>query len=360
MIPAFPGLVQDITNVIYPLLTGMTKYRMSMVSHEWHNYCIDATTPAANMIEVYTCIRRFNILEVLLYQTARYDTSALYVACSGGDIDLVDIVSRKRINSTIPTRDPQNVDSEWDVGMFGACKGGHVPIVKTMIKNGATQFVHGLQIACESGHFDVVELLSLKVRSDINWHTLLIGGCTGNNLDIIKLIIKRGGTDYDYAFNHACRVSNLDVIEFLINKGAKQIDIGLYAVCRHLRQDVIKFLLTKVNPATIHWDRALRDICRYGNVETAKLIVDAGNSYNCGHPINQIGTSTRCSYGCLHSINWNYGLDEACENGNIAMIKYMIANGANECYSCEGSMQNHLGQARPVNRPMRAMPTSFM
>ena len=54
-------------------------------------------------------------------------------------------------------------------GLCNACRGGHINIVKMMIKKGAT-----------------------------TWNNGLFGACQGGNMEIVDLIIEKGANDWDY------------------------------------------------------------------------------------------------------------------------------------------------------------------
>ncbi len=81
---------------------------------------------------------------------------------------------------------------EWNWGLEGACKGGHLDIIELMIDKGANW---GLEGACKGGHLDIIELMIEKGAKDWNWG--LEGACEGGHLDIIKLMIKKGAEPLD-------------------------------------------------------------------------------------------------------------------------------------------------------------------
>ena len=55
---------------------------------------------------------------------------------------------------------------DWDYGLWGACEGGHMDIVKFMIEKGANHWGWGLHNACKNGNTDIVKLL---IEKDVIW-----------------------------------------------------------------------------------------------------------------------------------------------------------------------------------------------
>jgi ankyrin repeat protein len=50
------------------------------------------------------------------------------------------------------------------MGLYGACRGGHLDIVDLVIALGATDYDWGLHLACQRGHLDIALLLINKGR----------------------------------------------------------------------------------------------------------------------------------------------------------------------------------------------------
>jgi len=47
-------------------------------------------------------------------------------------------------------------------GLYGACRGGHMNIVKLTIKKGAWHWTGGLKFACMGSHMNIVKLMIEK------------------------------------------------------------------------------------------------------------------------------------------------------------------------------------------------------
>ena len=86
-----------------------------------------------------------------------------------------------------------NLNWNWNNAFYGACLGGHIDIVKFMIKKGTNHWSCGLSYAC-------------------------IGG----NIDIVKLMIEKGADDWDSGLRDACRCGHMDIVKLMIDKGATE------------------------------------------------------------------------------------------------------------------------------------------
>lgn len=108
----------------------------------------------------------------------------LFETCRLGDLHNVELLISK-------------IDGRlgWNqnIGLYGACSGGHLEIVKFMISKGANNFNIGLYNACLDKHLDVIEFLVSKGAN--NWNLGLRGACEAGHLDIANLMISKGADD---------------------------------------------------------------------------------------------------------------------------------------------------------------------
>lgn len=88
----------------------------------------------------------------------------------------------------------------------GACRGGHMDIVRLLIEEGAYHWNKGLLIAC--GHLDIVKLMIEKGATDLN------GGLKetyfGCHIDVIKFLLEKGANNWNCGLLNACRCGNVD------------------------------------------------------------------------------------------------------------------------------------------------------
>ncbi len=99
-------------------------------------------------------------------------------------------------NDVIKIRKMIKIDLYWDYRLDAACQGGHIDIVKFMIKKGANGWHLGLFYACFGGHIDIVKLMIEKGAQYWNWG--LWGACKGGHINIIKFMIEKGAILCNY------------------------------------------------------------------------------------------------------------------------------------------------------------------
>ena len=95
-------------------------------------------------------------------------------------------------NDVIKIRKLIKMDLNWNWGLYGACDGGHIDIVKLMIEKGADHLNYGLEGACDGGNINIINFMIEKGASNWNWG--LWRACRNNNVVIIKLMIELGAT----------------------------------------------------------------------------------------------------------------------------------------------------------------------
>jgi hypothetical protein len=137
----------------------------------------------------------------------------------------------------------------WDWGLFGACKGGHLDIVKLMISKGANDWNYGLRGACRGGHLDIVKLMISKGSEGLlNWNDGLYYACIGGHLDIVKIMISKGIeglSDWNYGLYNACLGGHLGIIKLMISKGADEWSWGLEGACAGGHLKIVNLMILK-------------------------------------------------------------------------------------------------------------------
>ena len=112
----------------------------------------------------------------------------------------------------------QYSDLDWDYGLYGACKSGHMNIVNLMIEKGANDWNIGLGKACEGGHMNIVKLMIEKGAN--YWNLGLYRACEGGHMNIVKLLIKKGANDWNRGLYYACSGGYINIVKLMIEKGA--------------------------------------------------------------------------------------------------------------------------------------------
>ncbi len=128
-----------------------------------------------------------------------------------------------------------DINFYWDRGLYGACRSGHLDIVKLMIEKGACDWSGGLHTACKYGHLDTVKLIIKKGARDWNrdWNWGLFYACRGGNIDIVKLMIEKGGNCWNWGLNNACKGGHINIIKLMIEKGAYRCNYCNKSVEKH-------------------------------------------------------------------------------------------------------------------------------
>ena len=108
----------------------------------------------------------------------------------------------------------------WNKGLYGACKGGHIHILKIIIKKiqsglnpkrSADYWDWALYAACRAGHMDIVRLMfkkrpykrySNRKLYEFNWNRGLTSACKGDNIEIVKLMLDNGASWYRWKESH--------------------------------------------------------------------------------------------------------------------------------------------------------------
>ena len=102
--------------------------------------------------------RRFEIIVDDRSDTEYINSELLEKLCLNNDV----IKIKKLIKRRIRLDWVHGLIFDWDYGLWGACKGGHIEIVKLMIDLRCNWWNGGLSIACEHGYIEIVKLMIEK------------------------------------------------------------------------------------------------------------------------------------------------------------------------------------------------------
>lgn len=130
--------------------------------------------------------------------------------CEDGDLQRVQMTNK------------QHPMSNWNDGLRGACKGGHLQIALLMIKKGATDYSYPLACACESGHLQLAQLMiDCGVKC---WNVGLYSACRGGRLQLVQLMIDRGANYWDGGLSTAHENGHWHLVQLMINHGATNLN----------------------------------------------------------------------------------------------------------------------------------------
>lgn len=164
--------------------------------------------------------------------------NGLYGACNGGHIEIVKFLISKGV-------------TDWNGGSLGACcsEGGdmckNVVIIMLMIAFGASNFEMILKYACSRGYIELAQLAILN--GAVNFKGGLVTACKNGNAEMVRLMIKHGSGNITRTYlNEGLQEvvhgnENTDILNLLITAGANNLerlknikDFKLYCrYCRH-------------------------------------------------------------------------------------------------------------------------------
>jgi len=116
----------------------------------------------------------------------------------------------------------------------------------------------------------------MKFYNGANWDLGLKRACLGGNIDVVKLMIKKGANDWNCGLRGACLGGNMKCVELMIHKGAWDWNMGLECACRCGIMEIVKLMIHK---GAYYWDRGLRGACAGGHMEIIHIMLEKGANY---------------------------------------------------------------------------------
>jgi ankyrin repeat protein len=172
-------------------------------------------------------------------------------ACRVGDLNRI----RKILENGV-------TEKKLNLGLFGACRGGHIPAIELMIKHGAKDLNLGLFGACCGGHVPAIELM-LQILSPTNIYAIddlnsgLNGACYGGHIAIINRIIQMIEAIQvkyfaEYGLYFACIGGHIPAIELMLERlnlidetrVKEQLNLGLSGASRSGHIPAIEFMIS--------------------------------------------------------------------------------------------------------------------
>jgi hypothetical protein len=146
----------DIIHIIIDLSSQEDQYRWLFVSKAWLE-CISKKFKKVSYSEKLVELFAKNNKWIDVINSRRWNL-ALYAACEGGHLNLVNLLIHKGANY-------------WNAGLKGACKGGHLELANLMIEKGANFLDWGLWYACKGGHLKLTKLMIHKGATQCRYCT---------------------------------------------------------------------------------------------------------------------------------------------------------------------------------------------
>lgn len=231
----------------------------------------------------------------------RYNKT-IYNACISGDLSIIDLIRREITSSYY-------FFSSYHV-VFGACRGGHLSLVKQM-ENETLGWINHIEQACQYNHSEIIEYIVEK-NEKIDLTDGLYGFCRGGNFEMIKYLMKQDKTFTCGGFIHACHYGHFNIVKFLV-KEIKEFDLTLPAIYRVTWNEGLKCAIIGKN----HFETCMDRYHTFGtgHMSIIKLMINNGVT------------------------DLNTPLFEACKGDDIDLVKYLIDEGADDfrgglCSAC--------------------------
>lgn len=239
--------------------------------------------------------------------------SCFYMACKSGNIDLVHfITNRKVFNGHFWASDYNPHHS-----ISNACASGSLEIIRLLMDKNTDDISdwcdwrEGLKKACEHGHVEIVKLMI--ARGATNFNECLFNACISENIEIVNILIDNGATNWDKGLQGACYIGNMNLAKIMLQKGASDLNKGLQSACSKGHFKIINLMIAR---GATNITEGFNCACKFGRLDLVKLYIQNG------------------------VINLNEGLYEACTEGYINITRFLIKCGAADLETCLEDSEN--------------------
>jgi hypothetical protein len=163
-------------------------------------------------------------------------------------------------------------NGDLNYGLLAACRGGHLSIVRLMLRSGATAVHAAIILAIRGGHHRIVNCLLDNSAND--WPAILREACIAGHMGLTRRALNRGtrlrrGWDFGYV----CEDGHPATVDLLTGYNVSDWNNGLLSACRNGRRDLIDLIITK---GANDWNGGLDEAVKGGHPEIAALMVAKG------------------------------------------------------------------------------------
>lgn len=155
---------------------------------------------------------------------------ALTGAAKGGFITLIQSLIDKDTKHEL----------NYNAGMVKAAEGGHIDIVKLMLKNGATDYNLTMRMAARKGHMNIIKLMLSEGATIYNEALKVAAG--GGYMDIVKLMLDLGANNIDDGLEYAAAGGHMNIVRLMLDLGATRYSIALISAMQMGHNDVADFI----------------------------------------------------------------------------------------------------------------------
>jgi Ankyrin repeats (3 copies) len=164
-------------------------------------------------------------------------------------------------------KENKNNKNIYNTSMDEAAYGGHMEIVKLMIEKGSTDFNWAMGFASEAGHMEIVKLMIEKGATDFN--TAMEYAAGGGNMEIVKLMIEKGATNFNWAMKNAANGGHMEIVKLMIDKGATNFNWAMKNAANGGHMEIVKLMIDK---GAIDFDQSMADAAKGGHMEIVKYL----------------------------------------------------------------------------------------
>ena len=235
----------------------------------------------------------------------------------------------------------------WTDVLLEGCKIGNIDIVKLAIEYGACNWNHAYGRACISGNNEIMDLIKNKVGdASQSFSTYgIIGATLGNNIKIIKFLIREHPHEYliEEAIYTSCISGNIKLFEYLKKKpNNAEFNQMMTSVCFGNQYDMFKYLISIYPDEIINYGKLLRYVKCNKDPRLFEFVLDKTLQNNqcikselesiigfafasaCKSNLEMIKLIINNDKLKHIRIPWDRGLYSACSKGNIEIIQYII------------------------------------
>lgn len=172
--------------------------------------------------------------------------------------------------------------------LLAAKTGKDIDEVKTVIEEGAIVSKGEIIAAINSDNVEMAKLFinNFDVKGDGNNHIIMMKAISKGHTDVVELLLKKGcnlpgGTDsktlYDEMLSYAAEHNQLDIVKLLMKHGATEYDHGLLGAamaCDHPDNvEIIKLMMSQPVDIQADYDEQVEIAVEHGNVKAVELMV---------------------------------------------------------------------------------------
>lgn len=209
-------------------------------------------------------------------------TSGVVGACKGGHLELVKMFSEKgemgygncvyyaaRFNHRHILDYFQSEGIQYySYGMNGAAHGGDIELVEFFMNKGSRNYKEAMYYASINGDFNLVKFFAEKCSGNYNT-TCLYGAIKNNNLDMVNFFVENGSS-IQVGLDLATFFDNIDMMDYFIQKGADDWDSALINAAHGGHPHLVQYCIER--GASAPYDNALEFAIIDSNYEIIEIL----------------------------------------------------------------------------------------